>query len=100
MKPNQAIKKSGVERTYGHQFFRGRRTPSRDKVIMLAFGFGLDYDETQEFLKAARKSPLHPKIMRDVVIIHALKNNNCIEDVLATLHELELPLLGKEERYN
>ncbi len=93
------IIKSGIERTYGHQIFNGRRKPSRDKVIQLAFGFGMNYDEAQELLKVARKSPLYPKIKRDAVVIYALKHKLTIGDVQATLCDLTLPLLGKEERY-
>jgi len=35
------VKQDGSGRTYGHQLFSGRRKPSRDEVIQLAFGFGL-----------------------------------------------------------
>ena len=35
----RVIKRAGIDRTYGHQLFSGRRKPSRDKVIQLAFGF-------------------------------------------------------------
>ena len=97
--PERVIKKSGIERTYGHQLFSGRRKPSRDKVIQLAFGFDMDYDEIQEFLKTARKSLLYPKIKRDAVIIYALKRKLSIDSVQATLLELELPVLGREDRY-
>ena len=38
------IKRAETERTYGHQLFRGLRTPSRDKVIQLAFGFRFDVE--------------------------------------------------------
>jgi hypothetical protein len=96
--PAHIIKKSGIERTFGHQLFNGNRKPSRDKVIQLAFGFDMDYDEAQTMLKIARKSALYPKIERDAVIIHALKNNLPDGDVQATLSELSLPLLGEVGR--
>lgn len=43
--PAQIIKKSGIERTFGHQIFNGIRNPSRDKVLQLAFGFEMNYGE-------------------------------------------------------
>ncbi len=92
------IARSGIERTYGHQLFNGRRKPSRDKVLQLAFGFKLSYDETQELLKVARKSFLYPRVKRDAIIIYALKQGHTISDVQITLYDLGLPLLGKEER--
>lgn len=36
--PEQVIRKAQIDRTYGHQFFNGRRNPSRDKLIQLAVG--------------------------------------------------------------
>ena len=99
MRPEHVIIKSGIDRTYGHQLFNGRRKPSRDKVIQLAFGFNSTYDKAQELLKAARKSPLHPKIKRDAVIIYALTRQHDINDVQVTLHDLGLPVLGREDRY-
>jgi transcriptional regulator with XRE-family HTH domain len=97
--PSQVVKDSGIARTYGQQLFNGTRKPSRDKVILLAFGFGMDYDETQNLLKAARKSPLYAKFERDAAIIYALKKRISIDDTQIMLEELELPLLGKEDKF-
>jgi len=96
MLPSYVISKSDIERSYGYQLFKGRRTPSRDKVIQLAFGFGMGYEEAQELLKAARMSPLYPRIKRDAVIIYALKRGIKLVDVQVTLEELGLPLIGEK----
>jgi len=96
--PEHVINRAGIERTYGHQIFNGRRKPSRDKTLQLALGFGLTFAETQELLRVAHRNPLYPKIKRDVIVIFALENGLCIDDVQATLWELSLPGLGKEER--
>jgi hypothetical protein len=93
------IKKSGIDRTYGHQLFSGLRQPSRDKVIQLAFGLLLDVNEAQELLKAAGKSTLYPKIKRDAVIMYCLKRQMGFMDLQALLHELSLPPVGMEGRY-
>lgn len=97
--PERIIIKSGIDRTYGHQIFNGTRKPSRDKVLQLAFGFDIGYDETQLLLKSARKSPLYPKVERDAVVIYALHKRIGINDVQATLTELSLPILGKGDKY-
>ncbi|MDR2648696.1 MAG: hypothetical protein LBB94_03125 [Clostridiales bacterium] len=96
--PSQIISRSGIERTFGHQLFNGRRTPSRDTVIQLAFGFGMDYERAQNLLKISGKSALYPRIRRDAVVIFALARGFGIAEVQSTLSELSLPLLGKEER--
>ena len=97
--PAHVIHKSSIERTFGHQLFNGIRKPSRDKVIQLAFGFGMDYEKTQELLKISHHRALYPKIKRDAAIIFALHRGLPVTDVQVTLSELSLPLLGKEERY-
>jgi len=93
------IKKADIERTYGHQLFSGVRTPSRDKVLQLAFGFELTYDETQKLLLIARKSALHPKVKRDAALIFALDKRLDIIAVQSMLFELGVPILGKERLY-
>lgn len=92
----RVIKKADIHRTYGHQLFNGVRTPSRDKVIQLAFGFELSFEETQKLLTIAGKSILYPKIKRDAVFIFALEKGYDIDAVQATLAELNMPLLGDE----
>ena len=98
--PAQVIAKSGIERVYGYHIFKGDKKPSRDKVIQLAFGFEMGYEETQELLRAANKSPLHPKVKRDVVIIFALNKSLTLGEVQNAMEELELPLIGKEGKYD
>jgi macrodomain Ter protein organizer (MatP/YcbG family) len=93
--PESVIKASDIERTYGHKFFNGARQPTRDKVIQLAFGFGMNFTETQELLAIAKKSALHPKVKRDAVITYALEKKHNLMSVQETLHELEIPLLGE-----
>ncbi|MCL2362741.1 MAG: hypothetical protein FWC73_13125 [Defluviitaleaceae bacterium] len=97
--PAYVIEKSGIERTFGHHIFGGRKNPSRDKVLQLAFGFEMNYGETQELLKFARKSTLYPKIMRDAVIIQGLERKLKLDVVQAALAELNMPLIGREGRY-
>jgi hypothetical protein len=97
--PAQVIAKAGIYRTFGHHIFNGNKNPSRDKVLQLAFGYGMDFEETQELLKRARKSTLHPKIMRDAVIIHGLEHGLTFQTVQNALDELKQPLIGKEGRY-
>ena len=93
------IKKSGIERSYGHQLFSGRRKPSRDKVIQLAFGFGFNAEETQELLKIAQKSPLYPRIIRDAAILKCLSEGKTIFEVQQMLEALGLTILGGDRQY-
>jgi len=91
----QVIRRSGIDRTYGYQLFNGRRTPSRDKLIQLGFGFPLVLSELQMLLRTAGKSQLYPRIRRDAAIIYGLNNNYTVTQMQELLEEQELPLLDK-----
>lgn len=97
-KQESIIKNALIERTYGHQLFNGTRKPSRDKVVQLAFGFGLDMDETQKLLTIARHSLLYPKIKRDAVIIFCINHKTGIIETQTMMEELGLELLGGEKK--
>ncbi len=88
------IKRSGLNRTYGHQIFNGTRKPSRDKIIQLAIGFGLDIEQTQQLLKAAQESPLIPRIKRDAAIIYCVMHRLGITDAQKLLTDFDFIRLG------
>ena len=93
--PEQVIKKAQIDRTYGHQIFNGTRVPSRDKLIQIAFGFGLTLEETQNLLKSAGKSVLYPKFKRDAAIIFGISHQMDIMEMQYLLTSIEIPLLGE-----
>mgnify|MGYP001073891055 FL=1 len=95
----QIIHRAGIERSFGHQLFRGSRKPSRDNVLRLAFGFGIDVDETQIMLRAARKAPLYPRIKRDAAIICGLSRHYTMIEMQTLLSDMGLTELGGE-RYD
>ncbi len=67
------IREAGLGQTYGYELLSGRkRTPERDKVIMLAFGLHADLTQTQRLLRRAGCSELWSKSERDAIIIHCI----------------------------
>jgi len=96
--PEHVIMRADIERTYGHQLFNGTRNPSRDKVIQLAFGMGLDVDATQKLLQIALFSPLYPKLKRDAAILYCLEHELDIQELQSLLQTLGLTLLGKRKK--
>ncbi len=96
--PERVINRTNIEKSYGHQLFSGRRSPSRDTVLQLAFGFEMGYEEAQNLLKAARKSLLYPKVKRDMVLIYCLHHHYTLVDCQLTLQKYGLPLLGEGNR--
>ncbi len=90
LKRSEAIRASGLNTTYGYQIIQGTRHPSRDNVIMLAFGLRCTLTETQRLLRCAGVSELWCKLRRDAIIIycveHSLSREEC-DDVLYRLGE-------------
>lgn len=84
----EVIKKSSLAAAYGYQIFDGRKNPKRDKIIQLAFGFGLTLKETQTLLKFAGHSELYPKIRRDVLFIYGINNKLNIDEVEKLLFQM------------
>ena len=87
------IKRAGINRTYGHQLFNGTRMPSRDKVLRLAFGFGLDLEQTQYLLKVARQTQLIPQVKRDAAILYGIMHKMTTAEVQELLESFEMQAL-------
>ena len=98
--PAQVIERSQIERTYGHQLFNGTRRPSRDKVIQLALGLGLNVEETQRLLRSAGKSQLYPRLKRDAVILYGIQKKLPILTLQECLTKYGLTLLGGQKSGN
>ena len=94
VRPEAVVRRGDIERSFGHRLFSGARNPSRDTVLQLAFGFGLTADETQQLLKVARATPLHPKVKRDAVIAYCLHGRRSLVDAQECLEKYGLPLIG------
>ena len=78
---SEIIKKSGLDRTYGYQILNGKRTPSRDKLIQLAFGMDLSFDDVQKLLIYTGYAPLYAKNRRDSIIIYAIEKRLPVIDL-------------------
>lgn len=88
------IHNSLLDRVYVYQIFAGRKFPSRNKLIALAFGVRLSVEETQKLLKISGNRELYARDERDAIILFALHHNMTISDANELLYEHELKLLG------
>lgn len=94
LKKSAVVKASGIEKTYLYQIFRGGRShPSRDKLLLISIGMGLELNETQRLLRIAACGELYPKDRRDSVIIWAILNGKSVIDTNILLDDATLPLL-------
>ena len=97
--PERVIRRAEIDRTYGHQLFNGRRKPSRDKVLQLAFGFGLDVDSTQKLLREAGLSELYPRLKRDAIVLFCLNKGISLMETQELLLRYGLSQLGGVQKY-
>lgn len=87
------IADSNIQKNYGYQIFDGSKTPSRDKVISLAFSMHLTLDETNRLLHLSNNGILYPKNKRDSIIIFGLKKKQKLINLNITLDDFgETPL--------
>ena len=67
--------------------------PSRDKLISIAIGMGLDFDRLQKLLKYAGLRPLYARDLRDSVIIFSVKRGYSFNETNCALYEQGLKIL-------
>lgn len=87
------VRRSNLNKAYVYQIFLGKKYPSRDKVIALAFGLGLGADETQTLLKQAGYRELYPRDPRDALLLYAIDQNMSIIDANELLYDHNIEVL-------
>lgn len=93
MSRSQAIRNSMLNTIYGQQIFAGVRTPSRDKLLAIAFGMRLDFEQTDTLLKQQGYPRLYPRRKRDAVILYGLLHRMSLLDTNTLLYENEMETL-------
>lgn len=94
----QAVKNAQLNETYGYEIFTGRKQrPSRDRVLAIVFGLGLDLMQANRALQAAQCSQLYCKSRRDAIIIFALECGYSLHQLNETLYRYDEEILGGQE---
>lgn len=89
------IRDAQLSEVYAYQIFSGiRAQPTREKVLCLAFGMGLGFDETQTLLKKTGYPTLYAKNPSDCVIIFALMKGYDVVKTNELLFEYGRETLG------
>lgn len=71
----RVISEAGLNATYGYDIFTGKKHPSREKVLPLAFAMHCTLQETNRMLQAAGVNELYVKNRRDAIIIFCLDHS-------------------------
>jgi transcriptional regulator with XRE-family HTH domain len=83
----ELIRRSSLERSYYYQIMKGKRHPSRDKILRLCIGAGLTLRETTRALELSENAPLYPKSRRDIIITVAINQSATVIDTNLLLFE-------------
>ena len=92
LKKTDIVKRSGLNREYCYEIIRGStdKKVSRDKVIMLCFGLGLNIDESQQLLKKSGNAPIYTRDSRDIIIGYSLEHGISVVDTNIKLADYNL----------
>ncbi len=97
IKKADVVRGSLLNRAYVYQIFSGEKTPSRNKLIAIAFGLGLSGAETQTLLKISGNRELYARDERDAIILFALQRNKSIFETNNLLFDHDFETLGAPE---
>lgn len=70
-----------MERSYTYQILNGRRQPTRNFLIRIAFLCQLSVNETQKLLSAANRPILYPRNRFDAAVLYCLQHQLNEEDL-------------------
>lgn len=94
LKKGDVITQANLDKNYAYQIFNGnKKNPSRNKLIMLAFGMQLTPEETRKLLKIAGLSELYVRVPRDSAIIFCLDKKMTLIDANEMLDDLGYDIL-------
>lgn len=94
LKKSDLILTAGISKQYLYELFTNKRKkPSRDVVIKLAFGLGLNLEETNLLLKRAGHGSLYPRLKRESILIYCILKRKTLIETNITLEEKNLDIL-------
>lgn len=94
LKRSEVVVKTGLDKAYVYQIFAGKKNPSRDKLLTMAFGLKLSEKETQKMLRLSGHRELWPKDERDALFLFAIQRGMSLEDVHTELERYGLDSLS------
>lgn len=77
-----------MERSYTYQIFNGRRQPTRNFLIRIAFLCQLSVNETQKLLSVASRPILYPRNRFDAAVLYCLQHQLSEADLNELLLEI------------
>ena len=94
LKRSDVVVRTGLDKAYIYQIFAGKKNPSRDKLITIAFGMKLSEEETQRMLQLSGHRELWPKDERDALFLFAIQRGMSLEEIHTELERYGLDRLA------
>ena len=94
------IRTSGLDEAYLYEIFKGKKKPSRDKLILLAFGMHMNEEEIQRTLKLGKCSELYVRIARDAAILYCIQRGMSITESEELLESQGLLIFLSSFKFN
>jgi len=90
----EVIKKSNISKNYVYNIINGTRRGSRDKIIALCIGAGMNCRELNRGLEIAKEGILYPKDERDARITIAINRGvNSVSELNMILENADLKII-------
>ncbi len=88
------IRDSLLDKTYAYQIFDGKRVnPSRGRLLAICLAAGITLHETQRILRLGHVEQLHPRNIRDCVIIYSINHHISVQKTNEVLYDMGRELL-------
>ncbi len=85
----EIIRLSLMDKTYTYQILDGKKTnPSRNKLLAICLAIGATLEETQRVLRLGHAEQLHPRNVRDSVIIYSINRHTSVLDTNQILYDM------------
>lgn len=88
LQPKDVILKLNMERSYAYQILNGRRNPTRNFLIRIAFLCQLSVDETQKLLSAGNRPILYPRNRFDAAVLYCIQHGLSEEELNELLKDI------------
>ncbi len=89
LQPKDVIVKLNMERSYTYQILNGRRNPTRNFLIRIAFLCKLSVDDTQKLLSAGNRPILYPRNRFDAAVLYCIQHQLSEEELNELLKDIE-----------
>lgn len=95
--PASLVEMTSIDRSYIYHIMSGKRIPSKETILEIAFALHLNLDDTQLLLRLAGRPLLYSRSRQDAAVIFCIHKKRTFDQTNELLRSLGLPLIGKAQ---